>query len=256
MKPGEMIGGKYKILEHIGSGGFALVYKCWDLQLRRFVAVKAIRSAHLGDKVLLDRFRDELMLTAQLQHEHIVQVYDQINSLDGHFCIVMQYVDGVDLKRVLASCKEENEAFPVNLAVYVVCEIAAALDYAHKKKDATGRPLYIVHRDVSPANILISLEGKVKLTDFGIAKAAMSDNERTREGFVMGKCAYMSPEQATGKVLDARSDIYALGIIMYEVFTGRRPFEGDSVSVILNKVARGEISSLILDDPELAEELD
>jgi serine/threonine protein kinase len=205
----------------------------------KVVAVKRILP-HLSDnKEFVDMFIDEAKMVAGLTHPNIVQIFD-LGKIESSYFIAMEYVHGRDLRSILRRCKDRDLRIPLDLTVLVASKVCAALEYAHRKKDPRGRPMKIVHRDVSPQNILISFEGEVKLTDFGIAKAATKAST-TERGALRGKLLYMSPEQAWGKPLDRRSDIFSLGIVLYEMLTERKPFLANSEVSILEMVRESRV---------------
>ena len=190
----------------------------------KIVAMKRILP-HLSDnKEFVDMFVDEAKMVAGLTHPNIVQIFD-LGRIDTSYYIAMEYVHGRDLRTILRRAKEKGLRMPLDLCLRIVSQVCSALEYAHRKKDERGRPMEIVHRDVSPQNILISFEGEVKLTDFGIAKAATKASTTDR-GALRGKLLYMSPEQAWGRPMDRRSDVFSLGIVLYEMMTDKKPFLG------------------------------
>ena len=169
---------------------------------------------------------DEAKLSVLLSHTNVVQVYDLGKVGDDYF-ISMEFIDGVNLRQIINRLKELNQPIEQELAVYIISEVCKGLDYAHTKKDADGNPLSIVHRDISPQNVLVSYEGEVKIVDFGIAKAAMNISH-TLAGILKGKISYMSPEQALGKIVDRRTDIFSAGLVFYELLTGQKLFTGET----------------------------
>jgi serine/threonine protein kinase len=229
--------GPYQLLERVAVGGMAEVFRAKRAGVEGFekvVAVKRILS-HLSDnKEFVDMFIDEAKMVAGLTHPNIVQIFD-LGKLEKNYYITMEYVHGRDLRTILRRAKERNLRIPLDISTFVVSKVCAALEYAHRKRDDKGQPLLIVHRDISPQNILISFEGEVKLTDFGIAKAA-SKAPTTDKGALRGKLLYMSPEQAWGKPMDKRSDVFSLGIVFYEMLTEQKPFLGTSEMSILETV--------------------
>jgi TonB family protein len=230
--------GQYEILERIASGGMAELYKARRSGVEGFQKIVAIKKIlpHLADNEgFIAMFADEAKLAAQLNHPNIVHIYDLGKIDGGGYFIAMEHVEGRDLRAILESARELAMPLPVPLAVYVASKVASALDYAHRRRDADGRDLHIVHRDVSPQNILISYEGDIKLCDFGIAKAA-SKVSQTESGALKGKIQYMSPEQAWGKPIDRRSDLFSLGAVLYELLTEQKLFRGDSDLTVLEKV--------------------
>jgi serine/threonine protein kinase len=223
----------------------------------KIVALKRILP-HLSDnKEFLDMFVDEAKMVAGLAHPSIVQIFD-LGRIEKSYYIAMEYVHGHDLRTIMKRAREKGLRMPLDLSLRVVSQVCAALEYAHRKKDERGRPMEIVHRDVSPQNILISFEGDVKLTDFGIAKAATKASSTDR-GALRGKLLYMSPEQAWGKSLDHRSDLFSLGLVLYEMVTEEKPFllgHDGSEMTILEKVRRGEIAPPRSLNPKIPENLD
>ena len=229
--------GPYRLVQRIAIGGMAEVFRAKKGGVEGFektVAVKRILS-HLSDnKEFVDMFINEAKVVSGLSHPNIVAIFD-LGRIERSYYIAMEYVHGRDLRTILRRARERGVAFPRPLAAYVIAKTASALEYAHRKRDEAGEPMRIVHRDVSPQNILLSFEGDVKLTDFGIAKAA-SKATITDKGALRGKLLYMSPEQAWGKPMDRRSDIFSLGIVLYETLTGQKPFLGTSETSILDTV--------------------
>ncbi len=223
--------GKYDLLEKVASGGMAEV---WRARLRdgsgggEILAVKRILPAIAADHNFITMFLNEARIAVQLSHPGVVQIRD-LGEIDGSYFLAMEYVAGQNLRAFIDRTRGAANSWqlPLIFASYVVQRIASALDYVHRKKDADGRSLNIVHRDVTPENVLVSYDGQVKLVDFGIAKAATASN-MTRAGLIKGKLAYLSPEQSRGLALDGRSDIFSLGAAFYELLTGLRVFLGDS----------------------------
>ncbi len=229
--------GKYHLLERINVGGMAEVYKAKMIGVEGFeklLAIKRILPAIAADKDFIAMFIDEAKIQVQLNHANIAQTFELGRISDTYF-IAMEYVSGRDLRAVFERLRRRGEVVPVELGCYVISRIAEGLDYAHRKKDASGNDLGIIHRDISPQNILVSYEGEVKLIDFGIAKAA-NKMMKTQAGILKGKFGYMSPEQVRGLPLDWRSDIFAAGIVLYELLTGERLFTGESDYSVLEKV--------------------
>ncbi|MCA9686688.1 MAG: serine/threonine protein kinase, partial [Myxococcales bacterium] len=238
--------GQYTLLDKIATGGMAEVWKARMLGMEGFqknVAIKRILP-HLTDSSdFLTMFIDEAKLAAQLNHNNIIHIYD-LGKIEDDYYIAMEFVDGRDLRSILNSArrKQPSPALPMSLALLVAARLASALDYAHRKKDFDGRELGLVHRDVSPQNVLISYEGDIKLCDFGIVKA-VAKASKTQMGALKGKLQYMSPEQAWGRVVDARSDIFSLGAVLFEMLTGRRLFAGESEISVLESVRDCRIES-------------
>jgi serine/threonine protein kinase len=221
--------GKYLLLEKIAAGGMAQLYRAKITGVQGFeklIAIKMILPHLLGEKELISSFIDEAKLAALLSHQNIVQIYD-FGRMENSYYIAMEYLRGKDLRYIFQKSKERKLPLNVEQALYVISRICSGLDYAHKLKDFQGKPLNIIHRDISPQNILITYEGEVKILDFGIAKAA-SQSTITQHGMIKGKVAYMSPEQASGQKIDLRSDIFSIGILLYELLTHTRMFTGDT----------------------------
>ena len=233
--------GRYRLLEKIGAGGMAEVFKArmsGEQGFEKIVAIKRIVPHMATNADFVTMFVDEAKLAAQLNHNNITHIYD-LGKVDAWHYIAMEYVEGKDLRTLLKLSKERGFPLPAELALFIASKIANALDYAHRRPAPDGSELNLVHRDVSPQNILISEEGDIKLCDFGIAKAA-SKVSTTISGALKGKLQYMSPEQAWGKRLDRRSDIFSLGSVLFEMLTGAPLFEGDTDMSVLESVREGE----------------
>lgn len=227
LKEGMFIQGRYEIVGKIGAGGMADVYKARDHKLNRFVAVKVLKNEFRSDKAFITKFRAEAQAAAGLAHPNIVNIYDVGEDRDINF-IVMELVEGITLKEYIA----KKGRLSVREATSIAIQVSQGLEAAHNSG--------IIHRDVKPQNIIISTDGKVKVTDFGIARATTSNTINTT---VMGSVHYSSPEQARGGYSDAKSDIYSLGITMYEMLTGHVPFDGDTTVAIAIKHLQEEIKS-------------
>ena len=224
-RPGMMIGDRYEILETVGSGGMSVVYKAKCHKLNRYVAIKVLKPEFSDDKSFVTKFRVEAQSAAGLSHPNIVNVFD-VGDDEGVYYIVMELVEGITLKEYV----QQNGRLPVGQAIDFAIQIASGIAVAHDN--------HIIHRDIKPQNIIVSRNGTLKVTDFGIAKAATSNTVASN---AMGSVHYISPEQARGGYSDERSDIYSLGITMYEMLTGRVPFEGENnVSVALMHI-QGEM---------------
>ncbi|MBQ7706861.1 MAG: Stk1 family PASTA domain-containing Ser/Thr kinase [Lachnospiraceae bacterium] len=227
LKPGMILCDRYEIFEVVGAGGMSIVYKAKDHRLKRNVAIKMLKPEFVNDKTFVTKFRIEAQASAGLTHPNIVNVFDVAED-DGIYFIVMELVEGITLKEYI----HENGRLPMDRAIDFSIQIASALETAHEN--------HIIHRDIKPQNILVSKNGNLKVTDFGIAKAASAN---TLTSGAMGSVHYISPEQARGGYSDERSDIYSLGITMYEMVTGRVPFEGDNnVSVALMHIQNEMVS--------------
>lgn len=255
MSTRRVIDDQYEIIRKIKAGGFGSIYYGWDLTLDRPVAVKEIVQSLLGEQQYVDMFIDEAMNTARLNHPNIVQVYSLRKTSDNRVFIVMQYIEGVDLKDVIDLFNQRDMTMPKNLVVHIVGEVCKALEYAHSLKDRkSDEPLNIVHRDVSPSNIMLTIEGSVKLIDFGIAKARHRVAKKTQTGFVKGKVSYLAPEQLEGKEATRQSDIFSLGAVFYELCTGNQAFVGDSDFTIMKNIISSSVDYSCLDDMNLPED--
>ena len=240
LKPGMFISERYEVIDKVGSGGMADVYKARDQRLNRFVAIKVLKPEYSSDKSFVNKFRGEAQSAAGLSHPNIVNVYDVGDDSGLHF-IVMELVEGITLKRFI----ERKGKLEVKEAVGITIQIAQGMEAAHDN--------HIIHRDIKPQNIIISRDGKVKVTDFGIAKAT---NSNTITSNAMGSVHYLSPEQARGGYSDEKSDIYSLGVTLYEMLSGKVPFAGDNtVSVALLHI-QGEAMPLRELDPEIPFSID
>ena len=233
--PGMMISDRYEIIDKVGSGGMADVYKAKDHRLNRFVAIKVLRQEYSSDAKFVAKFRAEAQSVAGLSHPNIVNVYD-VDEDENYNYIVMELVEGITLKKFI----EKKGNLDVNEDVGISVQIAQCMEAAHDN--------HIIHRDIKPQNIIISKEGKVKVTDFGIAKAATSN---TITSNAMGSVHYISPEQARGGYSDEKSDIYSLGVTMYEMLSGNVPFEGDSTVAVALSHIQEEAVPLHELDPEI-----
>ena len=223
-EPGELIGGRYELGRQLGAGGMARVYLGHDRLLDREVAVKVLAEPYASDPQFVERFRREASAAAGLNHPNIVAVYDR-GEADGSYYIVMEYLSGPDLKQVI----RRRAPLPPLQAIDFTQQILAALGAAHRRD--------IVHRDVKPQNVLVAEDGHLKVTDFGIARAG-AQTDMTEAGSVIGTAQYLSPEQARGDEVTAASDCYAVGIVLYEMLTGRVPFDGDRpVAVAMKQIS-------------------
>ena len=228
-----IFGSKYLLEEKIGTGGMADVYRARLLGSEGFekpVVLKKLQEEAATDPEITANFINEARLAALLQHENIVQVYD-FGETQGSFYIAMEYLAGWDLATVLRKGTARGEHLPTPCSLYILSRICEAMDYAHSLQDLDGKSLNIIHRDLSPQNIFLTRDGKVKIIDFGIARAELSDNQ-TKIGLVKGKVSYMSPEQLSGTDIDRRSDLFTIGILMYEMLSGRRMYSGDMATLI------------------------
>ena len=225
--------GKYWLTDRIAVGGMAELYRgkiSGEEGFEKAVAVKKILPHLSAEQEAVSYFIDEARLAALLQHPNIVQIYD-FGRLEDSYFIAMEYLFGKDLKTVLQCAEQRNMPLGLENALHIAVSVCSGLDYAHNMKDLQGHLLNIIHRDVSPQNIFLTYDGQVKIIDFGIAKAA-SRITNTRSGVIKGKVAYMSPEQAEGRDVDHRSDIFSVGILLYEMVTGRYMYEGDAMDIL------------------------
>jgi eukaryotic-like serine/threonine-protein kinase len=253
-----MADSRYRITERVASGGMAEVFRgvAESLQgFRKNIAIKRILPALTQNKKFVAMFLDEARLSLSLQHANIVQVFDIGHSEDTYF-IVMEYVDGVDLKGLIEWRRRIGRRLPIAASLYIVNEVCKGLAYAHEMVNQdTGRPLGIVHRDISPPNVLISKQGEVKVVDFGLAKAT-SQLETTDPGVVKGKMSYLSPEAARGDEVDNRADIFSVGILLYELLTGKRLFYGETDYQTVELVRNAKVPPIKAQNPEVEQELE
>ncbi len=252
--------GRYFLLDMIAQGGMAEIYRARLASEDgggRLLVIKRIQAGFGANSEFLEMFKSEIKVTQRFAHPNIVQVFDY-GEESQQLYIAMEWIDGRNLRQFTTRFNELKQAFPADVAAHIVEQAASALHYAHSFKDRlTGEPLNIVHRDISPQNILISYEGVVKVIDFGIAKAA-TNNESTRAGVIKGKISYLSPEQINGETLDGRSDIFALGIVMWELLTGKKLFSGDNDLAVLKLIenCNSHIKPPSTLNPKVPKELD
>jgi serine/threonine protein kinase len=249
--------GKYYLVDRIAMGGMAEIFKAKTFGVGGFENLLVIKRilAHLSENDQFVRmFMDEAKVSALLQNSNIVRIYD-FGKLRTNYFIAMECVEGKDVKLILRKLAERRKLLPREFAVYIAMEAAKGLDYAHKRTTLQGQPLNIVHRDVSPSNLLVSYHGEVKVADFGIVKAA-NTVESTDAGTLKGKFEYMSPEQAQGLELDRRSDIFSLGIILWEMLTGRRAFKSESEIRTLERIKTVDIEYPSAVNPQVPARLD
>ncbi|HXX70344.1 MAG TPA: serine/threonine-protein kinase [Polyangiaceae bacterium] len=253
--------GRYALFDFIGSGGMAEIYLArqkMELGATRRCVVKQILPKLANDAAFSDMLVHEAKLAAHLSHVNVVQVFD-LGRADDRLYIAMEYVEGFDLNDLLRRCSRAKVPLPFELATYVMREALRGLDYAHRRVDDAGKPLGIVHRDVSPSNLLISFEGEVKVCDFGIARAntaiAMAARPELDEA-IKGKAGYMSPEHARGEAIDARADVFAAGIVLWELAAGRRLYKAsDGGPSLLEQARRAAIPEIDWQDIPAADEL-
>jgi serine/threonine protein kinase len=238
--------GRYTLFEQIGKGGMAQIYLAraeTELGATRLAVVKQILPAFADDPRFAEMLIHEAKLAARLGHRRIVQVFDLGKENDDLY-IAMEYVEGFDLNSLLRQCTEQKVSLPATHALGIVADVLEGLDYAHRRTDENENPLGIVHRDVSPSNVLISYEGEVKLCDFGIAHANDVVKEESASEALKGKAGYMSPEHARGEPLDARADVFAAGIILWELLAGRRLYKPKSEIPLVTQAQAADIPTL------------
>jgi serine/threonine-protein kinase len=250
---------RYTITERLDHGGMAEVFRGVAESMEGFkkqVAIKRILPNLTKNDKFVKMFLDEARLSLFLQHANVVQVFDISRTPDNAYFLVMEYVDGCNLKSLIERQKQKGRRIEIAHAIYMMMECCKALNYAHAlEHPETGKPLGIVHRDISPPNILLSKNGEVKLVDFGLAKAN-SQIESTDPGVVKGKFSYLSPEAASGLEVDLRADVFAVGIILWELFTGRRLFYGDTDYQTVELVRQARVPSIAALNPEIEPELE
>lgn len=250
--------GNYILLEKLASGGMAEIYLSKKLAaegVQKFVAVKRILSQHSQSEDFIRMFKDEAKIAVNLSHSNVVSIYD-FGVENQQLYLVMDYVEGKNLRQILNKMKQMNKRFSISHVAYIAKMIAAGLDHAHRLIDATtGQPLNIIHRDMSPQNVMVSFEGEIKIIDFGIAKSTTQE-ESTRVGTLKGKFGYMSPEQVDGQEVDARTDIFALGIMIWEMLSEQRLFLTNNEMTTLRKIRDCKIPSLREIDPNIPLELE
>ncbi|HEY6034772.1 MAG TPA: serine/threonine-protein kinase, partial [Kofleriaceae bacterium] len=249
--------GRYSILKHLASGGMAdvLLGRTEGIEgFERHVVVKRIKPEIASDRHFIEMFLDEARLAATLHHQNVVQVHD-IGEDHGEYFFAMEYLHGEDLRKMLSTVAKQKQHLPLAHVIAIVSAAAAGLHYAHERRGSDKKKLEIVHRDVTPSNIIVGYDGSVKLVDFGIAKATMRSSD-TRAGTLKGKTSYMSPEQCKGEPsIDRRSDIYSLGVVLYELATTSRLFKGDSEYLVMDAIVNGKVPLPRVRRPDLPNEL-
>lgn len=250
--------GKYILLERLAAGGMAEVYlskSTGAVGVNKFVAIKRILPQYSDHQDFIEMFKEEAKIAVNLNHGNVVSIYD-FGVERAQFFLVMEYVEGRNLRQILNELKKTNTQFTIEQIVYMIKEVAAGLDHAHRCIDGTtGKPLNIVHRDMSPQNIMVSFEGEVKIIDFGIAKAE-TQMEATKAGTLKGKYGYMSPEQADGQAIDPRTDIFSMGIVLWELLANDRLFTSNSEAAILRKIRECQVPSIRKINPSVPPELE
>jgi serine/threonine-protein kinase len=230
--------GPYTLLKLLARGGMGEIYLariCGLADFEKFYVVKKLLNKFVKDADVTTRFMDEAKLGARLGHPNVVQVHD-LGCIGNELYMAAEFVDGFDLRRILRFCHEKQRCIPLDISLFVVREILSGLAYAHRQLDAGGKPIELVHRDISPQNVLVSFEGEVKIIDFGLAKSTQRTQE-TQANVLLGNFGYMSPEQARGKKLDVRTDVYSTGVVLFELLTGTKRFVDDNPLSLLEKVA-------------------
>ncbi|AGH96214.1 serine/threonine protein kinase [Pseudobdellovibrio exovorus] len=250
--------GKYLLLEKVAAGGMAEIYLARSGAangLNKFFAIKRILPQFSNNEEFVSMFKEEAKVAINLNHSNVVSIFD-FGIESGQFFLVMDYVEGRNLRQIINELKKTNKSFSIDQALYLIKEAAAGLDHAHRCTDATsGRPLNITHRDMSPQNIMVSFEAEVKVIDFGIAKAE-TEAEDTKAGTLKGKFSYMSPEQAEGQPIDPRTDVFALGIVLWELLANDRLFTGSNEAAILRKVRDCQVPPIRKINPTVPQELE
>jgi len=249
--------GKYFLVDKIATGGMAEIFKAKSFGAGGFenlLVIKRILSHLSENDDFVDMFVDEAKVSVALQHANIVRVYDFGRVLDNYY-IAMECVDGKDVRAVLRKLGRKQIYMPVEFALYIAHEACKGLAYAHEKTDLRGHPYGIVHRDMSPSNVLVSYEGEIKIADFGIAKAEQN-TYNTADGVLKGKFEYMSPEQARGEKVDPRSDLFSVGILLYEMLTGRRLFKGESDVATLEAIKAADVKPPSASSPRIPGHID
>ncbi len=251
--------GKYELVERLGRGGMGEVWKAritGAAGFSRQLVVKRLLPHLLEDHRFVEMFLTEARLSAQLEHPNIVQIFE-LGDVDGEFFLAMEYVQGRDLGRLIGHYVLLHERPPVPMAVYVVREVCRALSYAHQLTDKHGARLGLIHRDISPSNVMLATTGAVKLLDFGVAKAASeSQNQATQTGVLKGKLWYMAPERVEGKSFDHRSDIFSTGVVLHETLTATRLFEASNPAKVINLICNKPIEPPSKINPDVPIELD
>ncbi len=250
--------GNYILLEKLAAGGMAEVYLAKKIAasgVQKFVAIKRILSQFSDSEDFISMFKDEAKIAINLSHSNVVSIYD-FGTEKGQFYIVMEFVEGRNLRQILNRMKRVDKVFTIAQVAHIIKQVSAGLDHAHRCIDpTTGKPLNIIHRDMSPQNVMLGFEGDAKIVDFGIAKAA-HQIEATRAGTLKGKFGYMSPEQVEGQSVDSRTDIFALGIMIWEMLANQRLFLANSEINTLRKIRECDVPSLRKINPNIPTELD
>ncbi|KFE66789.1 serine/threonine-protein kinase [Hyalangium minutum] len=258
LQTGEQFG-RYELVSHLGRGGMAEVWRArllGEAGVTKPVLIKKVLPEYANDEAFIRMFISEARISATLSHGNIAQVYD-FGRVDGDYFLAMEYVDGQPLHRFFKrAIRTGLPSFPIPIAVFIATELCRGLHYAHTRRDSNGKPLGIVHRDISPDNVIVSYEGQVKIVDFGIAKARELRGFNTEPGVVKGKYLFFSPEQAQGQEVDARSDVWSTGIVLYQLLCGRMPVSEETPHTAMIKLAQGEFPRPSALRPDLPPALD
>ena len=238
--------GKYILLESIGQGGMSAIdlaqTSVSDAQYVRFLVIKRMHAKFVEDPSFVRMFQDEARINAELQHANIAQVFD-FGQENDEFYIAMEYIPGLDLRELQRALIQQQKSLPIRITLKIICEVLDALNYAHNRVDTYGRNMNIVHRDVNPRNVMLSVRGEIKLIDFGVAKSD-TKIEQTVNKTLKGKFAYMSPEQFEGSKIDGRSDLFAVSLMLYEMIENKRPFAKLSEVQIMHRILSGRIPQM------------
>lgn len=245
---------QFEILDRVDVGGMAEIFRARNLSNGEIMAIKRILPSLVGQKNFVNMFIDEAAVSMQLRHPNIVRV-DQIGLMDNALFLSMEFVDGVNLRDLLGYANRSHDPIPIHDAIHIAIKVLEALEYAHNCCDDKGQPLHMIHRDVSPPNILLGYNGDVKITDFGLVKSK-SQVSRTVPGLIKGKFSYLSPEAAYGESIDLRSDIYAVGIILWEMLTSQPLFNDPVEMKILDLVRKSIVPSIRSINPSVPAELE
>jgi serine/threonine protein kinase len=248
---------RYQVLRKLDAGGMAEIFLAKSLSIQgmeKQVAIKRVLPSLTKNAKFIEMFLDEARLSISLNHANIVQVFD-VSQSGGTYFIVMEYVDGFNVRHLFQRASELGHRIPVPIACYILIEVCKGLEHAHTKRDSEGKHLRIVHRDLSPPNVLLSRSGEVKITDFGLAKAT-SQLSRTDPGVVKGKYSYLSPEVTEGKAADLRADIFAAGIVLWELLANRRLFFGKTDVETVDMVRKADVPSLTKLNPAVSPQLE
>jgi serine/threonine protein kinase len=250
---GRLIAGKYRLLEQVGEGGMAVVYRAemrGAAGFARTVAIKKMKAELRSGQNYVAMFVEEARVGAELAHPNIVQVLDFCEDSDGLYCLVMEWVEGMDCRGLLNFARAEGQKLPWGLVAAIALGALRGLAAAHERKTAVGAPAPVIHRDISPANILVGANGVVKLADFGLARARDRMTSLTAPGIIKGKLAYIAPEIARGKPASAQSDLFAMGCVLWEGLAGRPLFDGTDVD-LFRKVHKGQVLPLFAEREDL-----